>query len=164
MRNANILNSKFYSLIVFIIFFNFHIGGFAQNRPDCTHMYVKNISLKGDTISITINNTCTTCNSGYDGCVYMYMFLIRTVSPFDTLAKSDCSCLVSPDNNSENTYKYKTKISSLPSFQDLDLIFGCEGKCDNIPFSITAGMAQNEFEERLAQKRNIKRRQIVDEL
>jgi hypothetical protein len=131
--------------LILTLLFTVNVSG--QTIPDCNYLTVEDIYIDstGD-LAITISNSCSTCASGQNGCVYMELKMIRTVSPFDTIAESNCSCLISPENNSSNTYYVNTAVSVVPPTSDfsVSLTCGSEG-CDTIPFSLTSGILSNEL-------------------
>ena len=119
-------------------------------NPNCSHLRVNNLQMDNDTanlMKVTLANTCTNCASGINGCVYLQLEVIRTVSPFDTLASSKCWCLWSPSNSSQRTYGIVSKVASLPALNTLRvaLIAGACG-CDTIPFALVTDLAAEQTE------------------
>ncbi|MBK5284202.1 MAG: hypothetical protein JJE25_02275 [Bacteroidia bacterium] len=119
------------------------------NPPGCNDLTVENIQMDDDTanlMKITISNSCTSCTSGLNGCVYEELRVVKTVSPFDTIAASNCFCLWSPDNSSQRMYSINSTVTSFPPLTDIRVsLMSCE--CDIIPFSTTLGVLSNEISD-----------------
>lgn len=134
--------------ITFILTLTFSVNVFGQASPSCNDLIVENIQMDDDTVNlvkVTISNSCSTCASGINGCVYSELRIIKTVSPFDTIASSNCFCLWSPDNSNQKTYFINSTVSSLPSLTDIRVSFMNCG-CDTIPYSITLKINENILE------------------
>ena len=136
--------------ITFFLTFIISVNLSGQTNPDCNYLTIENIVMDNDTtnlMKITISNSCSSCASGISGCVYLELQVIRTVSPFDTIASSSCWCLLSPDNSSQRTYNIYSTISSLPPISDFRVSLYAGGcGCDTIAFSQTLGINQNVVE------------------
>jgi hypothetical protein len=137
-------NKKMKTTITCILTLAFSINVFGLTFPDCNDLTVENIQMDDDTVNlmkVTISNSCSTCAIG----VYCDLRVIKTVSPFDTIAFSDCYCLSSPDNSSQKTYLISSTVSSLPPITDIRVSFyGLD--CDTIPYRITLGENVNIVE------------------
>lgn len=127
------------TFLAILLFFYLNTLSAQTANPDCNHLLVTNLQMNNDTanlMKVTIHNTCSSCASGLNGCVYMQLQVIRTVSPFDTLASSNCWCLWTPNNNSSRTYSVNAQVSSLPPLSNIRVslaTWSCG--CDTIPFA-----------------------------
>jgi len=131
-----------YFIPLLAILFAFTLS--AQNNPNCSHLTVDNLQMDNDTanlVKVTLGNSCSNCNSGLNGCVYIELKIIRTVTPFDTIAESNCYCNWSPNNNSQKIYAIHSNVSSLPPNNTLRVSFqaGICG-CDTLPFKASTGL------------------------
>lgn len=138
--------------LVRLLFLLLCIDSQAQSAPNCSQLTVESIQLDNDTgnlMKVTISNSCSNCASGFGGCLYYDLKVIRTVAPFDTIAVSSylntplssCYCLQSPDNNAQKTYAIITNVSTLPPLSDIRVSFICgvDG-CDTIPYAAALGI------------------------
>lgn len=137
--------------ITVILTLLFAVNIMGQNNPDCQYLTVEDIQMDNDTanlMKITISNSCSTCSSGLNGCVYLELSVIKTVSPFDTIASSSCWCLITADNNSQKTYSVTSTVASLPSISDIRVsLYAGECGCDALPFSTTLSVLNNKISE-----------------
>lgn len=125
-------------LLTVLLFFSLTALFSQAVNPNCKHLQVTNLQMDNDTanlMKVTIHNTCSNCASGLNGCVYMQLQVMRTISPFDTLASSNCWCLWTPNNNSSRTYSVNAQVASLPPLSNVRVslaTWSCG--CDTIPF------------------------------
>jgi Secretion system C-terminal sorting domain len=132
-----------------LIAFLFYTNAIGQSDPGCSDLTIESISIAPLTgqMSIDVKNNCSNCTSGFNGCVYWEMMVIRTVSPFDTIARSSCFCLQTPNNNTLKQYVLSTSASVLPPLNALRVSFLCgAGGCDSLPLStaLTIPVFQNQ--------------------
>lgn len=126
--------------------FSYPMNCFAgQPHPDCDDLTVENIQIDSvaSTMDVTLFNNCTNCSSGMSGPVYCEMKVIRTIAPYDTLAEANCYCFVTPDNLSYNTYTLTSYVNTLPSINDIKVIFHCgSGLCDTLQIDPSLGVTE----------------------
>jgi hypothetical protein len=84
---------------------------------DCRNLIVRNtVMTTNNKIRVSIENTCTTncLGSSYTG------ILMIDRNSNDTLAVTQCfTCLVSPKNNTIQDYELDTKLTQLPSLENI---------------------------------------------
>jgi hypothetical protein len=127
-----------------IILFPCFVAG-QTSGVDCSHLSIEDIQLVKDTnlMKLTISNTCTNCN--LDTCsVYLDLHVIKTVSPFDTIASAFGGRV--PANTSQEIWILHTAVTSLPPLNELkvSLVNGACG-CAAIPFSSNIGLLLNSL-------------------
>jgi hypothetical protein len=90
--------------------------------PDCTNLIIRDVSLSGNLIEVTLENTCKSCE---DGWIYLGMVMIdKTTSIPDTLAQTECLvCHPCPRNGQSRTYQLTTNLTTLPPLNDVQFAF-----------------------------------------
>ncbi len=104
----------------------------------CEHLTVTNIRVLDATVVVTVYNDCDDCFSGFQSPVYNEMIMIRTVAPFDTIASSNCYCLVSPEDNDTLTYQLYLLQPEIPPAGEFMISFRfiCDSLSLDLPLSI----------------------------
>jgi Secretion system C-terminal sorting domain len=117
-------------------------------NPNCSNLRVSNIHMDNDTaklMKVTLSNTCLNCASGINGCTYMQLEVIKTVSPFDTIASSKCWCMWTPNNNSQRIYSIVSTLATLPALNTIRVsLEAWTCGCDTIPFALTTDINSQE--------------------
>jgi hypothetical protein len=127
------------------------IKTFAQApNPDCNTLLVSQVQMDTDTadlMKVTIKNTCSNCATGFNGCVYLEMKVIRTVAPFDTIAATNCFCHYHAPNGGQRTYLlFDSQVTTLPPLAQLRVSIPFCG-CDTVPFEagLVSGLGSDSY-------------------
>ena len=90
---------------------------------DCRNLIVRNVSLNGNFVEVTLENTCKSCE---DDWVYLGMVMIDKTTPNrDTIAQTAClSCSSCPKNGKLETYQLTTNLDALPDLKNIQFNFG----------------------------------------
>ena len=114
--------------------------------PDCDDLFVQDISM--DSVAGTVDIKLFNQSPAWNGWPYCEMLLLRNISPFDTLAESNCFCLMTPNANTSQIYTLTANVNSLPPMNEMYIKFYCGGgNCDSLLIDPPLGIYQTKDEE-----------------
>jgi hypothetical protein len=87
---------------------------------DCRNLIIRNVSLNGTSVEVTLENTCKSCTVG--GSAYSGMVMIDKTTG-DTVAQTCSSCLSSPPNGKSEKYSLATNLTALPDVKSVKFNF-----------------------------------------